>query len=141
MALICRVLGVSCSGWHTKPRRVRPTLYEVQEGEFLVKIGEIHSARLGTYGSPRVHAQLSCEDFEVERERVARLMHAPGLQGRVRRRFLATTHSKHDRPVAPNSMDRRFRQETSDAVWCADITYLPTAAGRVYLAAIIVQAD
>jgi putative transposase len=134
---MCRVLGVSRSGWYAWQARVRPTPREVLDGELLAKIREIHDASRGTYGSPRVHAQLLRDGFDVGLERVARLMRAAGIQGRVRRRFVVTTNSRHDRAVAPNALDRQFRQEASDSVWCADITYVPTLSGWVYLAAII----
>ena len=101
------------------------------------EIREIHRASRETYGSPRVHAQLLRDGAEVGKERVARLMRQADIRGRVRRRFVATTNSRHDRPVAPNVLDRRFQHKTSDAVWCADITYLWTLTGWVYLAAII----
>jgi transposase InsO family protein len=137
IALMCRVLGVSRSGWYASCHRVRPTDREVRDIELLARIREIHAASRGTYGSPRVHAQLLRDGVDVGKDRVARLMKADGLQGRVRRRFKATTDSKHDKPVAPNTLNREFRAESSDSVWCADITYIPTAAGFVYLAAII----
>jgi transposase InsO family protein len=84
-----------------------------------------------------VHAQLVRDGEEVGVDRVARLMRADGLRGRVRRRFKVTTNSRHTRPVAANVLNREFTVEASDSVWCADITYIPTAAGWVYLAAII----
>ena len=134
---MCRVLGVSRSGWYASCKRARPTAREIRDGELLEKIRAIHAGSRETYGSPRVHAQLLRDGVEVGKERVARLMRADGLQGRVRRRFKATTDSKHDKPVAPNTLNREFKAEASDSVWCADITYIPTAAGFVYLAAII----
>ena len=137
MSLMCRVLKVSRSGWHAAHAHARPCRHETRDAELLVKIREIHTASRSTYGSPRVHAQLRKEGNEVSRGRVARLMRAAGLRGRVRRRFQVTTDSRHGEPVAPNTLNRQFSAETSDSVWCADITYLPTAAGWVYLAAII----
>jgi len=134
---MCRVLGVSRSGWYTSCRRARPTAREMADAELLERIREIHAASRETYGSPRVHAQLLRDGLEVGLDRVARLMKADGLQGRVRRRFKATTDSRHDKPVAPNVLNRQFQADSSDSVWCADITYVPTAAGFVYLAAII----
>ncbi len=92
---------------------------------------------MGTYGSPRVHAQLVRDGVEVGEDHVARLMRAAGLTGRVRRRFRVTTDSKHKKPIAPNTLGREFAVESRDSVWCADITYIPTAAGWVYLATII----
>ena len=137
VALMCRVLGVSRSGWYAWQARLRPTPREIGDSQLTGKIHEIHSASRETYGSPRVHAQLLRDGVDVGKERVERLMRRAGIRGRVRRRFVVTTNSRHDRPVAPNALDRRFQQETSDAVWCADITYIWTLSGWVYLAAII----
>jgi transposase InsO family protein len=77
------------------------------------------------------------EGISVGKGRVTRLMRVAGLRGRVRRRFKVTTDSKHDRPIAPNTLKRAFSAQISDSVWCADITYLHTVSGWVYLAAII----
>ena len=134
---MCEVLGVSRSGYYASRARVRPNDREIRDAELLEKIREIHEGSRGTYGSPRVHKQLLRDGVEVGKERVARLMKADGLRGRVRRRFKTTTDSKHDKPVAPNTLNREFAAETSDSVWCADITYVPTASGWAYLAAII----
>jgi len=134
---MCRVLEVSRSGWYQWLSRVRPSQREIRDAELLAKMRQIHAASRGTYGSPRVHAQLAREGIQVGKDRVARLMRASGLQGRVRRRFQVTTDSKHDKPVAPNVLQRDFSAKASDSVWCADITYLRTAAGWVYLAAIL----
>jgi transposase InsO family protein len=134
---MCRVLGVSRSGWYASCRRPRPTAREVRDAKLLTKIHEIHSASRTIYGSPRVHAQLIREGIPTGEDRVARLMRMAGIRGRVRRRFQVTTDSKHDRPVAPNRLNRKFAAVASDSVWCADITYIPTAAGWVYLAAIL----
>jgi putative transposase len=137
IALMCRVLGVSRSGWYASCARVRPSEREIQDADLLEKIHKIHAASRETYGSPRVHAQLVRDGVDVGEDRVARLMRAAGLAGRVRRRFKVTTDSKHRMPVAPNVLNREFRAESSDSVWCADITYISTAAGWVYLAAIL----
>jgi putative transposase len=137
VSLMCRVLEVSRSGWHAAHNRARPCPREIRDTELLDKIRGIHVASRGTYGSPRMHAQLRKNGIEVSRGRVARLMRAADLHGRVRRRFQVTTDSCHDEPVAPNTLQRQFTAETSDSVWCADITYLPTVGGWVYLAAII----
>jgi transposase InsO family protein len=134
---MCRVLGVSRSGWYAWRSRIRPSDRELSDLELLRRIREIHAAGRGTYGSPRVHAQLKRDGVEVGKERVARLMRADGIRGRVRRRFKATTDSKHAEPVAPNVLKRGFTAQTSDSVWCADITAIWTASGWVYLAAIL----
>jgi putative transposase len=137
IALMCRVLGVSRSGYYASVARIRPSDREVRDAELLKRIREIHSKSRETYGSPRVHAQLLREGIKVGEDHVARLMRAAGLRGRVRRRFKATTDSKHDNPIAPNTLNREFAVESTDSVWCADITSIATAAGWVYLAAII----
>jgi putative transposase len=134
---MCRVLCVSRSGWYTWHTRNRPTPRELRDAELTAEIKRIHSDSRGTYGSPRVHAQLLREGIAASKDRVARLMRMLGLRGKVRRRFVVTTDSEHDRPVAPNTLNREFRAQTSDSVWCADITYLPTRSGWLYLAAII----
>lgn len=137
IALMCRVLGVSRSGFYASQSRCRPTQREVRDGELLGAICTIHAASRGTYGSPRVRAQLLRERVVVGKHRVARLMRAAQLAGRVRRRFVVTTDSRHGLPVAPNTLNRQFAVPTSDAVWCADITYIPTVAGWMYLAAVL----
>jgi len=116
---------------------VRPSAREVRDADLQVKISEVHAASRGTYGSPRVHAQLVRDGVDVGRDCVARLMQKAGVRGRVRRRFKATTDSKHNRPVAPNILNQEFTAESSDSVWCADITYVPTSAGWTYLAVIL----
>ena len=135
---MCRVLGVSRSGWYDSQARERPSGRELRDAELVELIRTIHAASRGTYGSPRVHAQLVRDGVDVGEDRVARLMRTAGLTGKVRRRFKATTDSRHDRPVAPNTLNREFEPKgSSDAAWCADITCIATAAGWVHLAAII----
>lgn len=137
IALMCRVLGVSRSGFYASQARSRPTQRELRDATLLSAIRTIHAASRRSYGSPRVHAQLVRDAVPVGKHRVARLMRAAQLAGRVRRRFVVTTDSRHSLPVAPNTLNRQFAVQTSDAVWCADITYIPTAAGWVYLAAVL----
>lgn len=137
VVLMCRVLGVSRSGWYAWAARNRPTPREIRDAQLLAKIRAIHEASRGTYGSPRVHAQLARDGIDVGKERVARLMQAAGLRGRVRRRFRATTDSRHGQPIAPNALNQNFTAKASDSVWCADITSIWTASGWVYLAAIL----
>jgi putative transposase len=134
---MCRALELSRSGWYASIARVRPSTRELRDAELIAMIREIHLSSRGTYGSPRVHAQLVRDGVEVGEDRVARLMRAAELAGRVRRRFKVTTDSRHDKPVAPNTLGREFAVESRDSVWCADITYIPTASGWVYLAAIL----
>lgn len=137
LALMCRVLGVSRSGFYASQARCRPTAHEARDAELLLGIRTIHATSRGTYGSPRVHAQLRRDGVTVSKHRVARLMQVAQLGGRVRRRFVVTTDSRHSQPIAPNTLNREFAVACSDAVWCADITYVPTSSGWVYLAAIL----
>lgn len=134
---MCRVLGVSRSGWYAWCSRPRPTKREVDDAKRLADIRRIHEESRGTYGSPRVRQQLKREGSPTSKTRVERLMRDAGLTGKVRRRFKKTTDSKHAEPIAENILNRRFEAESSDSVWCADITYIPTASGWAYLAAII----
>lgn len=103
----------------------------------LDRIRRIHSVSRSTYGSPRVHRQLRRDKVRTGKKRVERLMRADGLCGRLRRRFRTTTDSNHSFPVAPNTLNRQFTVDSPDRVWAGDITYIPTAAGWVYLAVIL----
>ena len=83
------------------------------------------------------YAELREQGVRVGRKRVARLMKQADIRGDMPKRFVRTTDSKHDKPVAPNLLNREFKAESSDAVWCADITYIPTNEGWLYLAAVM----
>ncbi len=134
---MCKVLQVSRSGFYAFRCRQTPSAREVENAKLLEQVREVHQQSRGTYGSPRVRQELARRGVSASRERVARLMRGAGLAGCIRRRFRVTTDSKHQRPVAPNRLQRRFRAASSDQVWCADITYIQTARGWAYLAAII----
>ena len=138
VAALCRVVGVSVSGFYAWLRAI-PTVQNraKAEAELRGHIGRIFSARRRVYGSPRVHAELHREGRRHARRRVERLMRQMGLSARQgRRRTPRTTDSRHDLPVAPNLLDRHFVAERPNAVWLADISYLPTDEGWLYLAAI-----
>ena len=133
---MCRLLGVSTSGyyaWSTRPRSKRAQSDE----ELLVEIRSIHRSSRGTYGAPRVHAELSAEGTRVSRKRVSRLMREAGLQGASRRRCLSTTVRERDRRPAPDLVERKFSAESRDRLWVADITYIPTWSGFLYLAVVL----
>ena len=132
----CRVLGVSPSGFYAWRRRPGGRRAEADR-ELSREIAAIHAASRGTYGCPRVHAELRDRGHHVSRKRVARLMRASGLQARRKRRFRATTDSRHAHPVAPNLLEQRFEATRADEIWLADITYVPTAEGWLYLAVIL----
>ena len=101
------------------------------------EIKEIHQLSRQTYGSPRIHAALVAKGFQVGRQRVVRLMAKLGISARSKRKFKATTDSGHDLPIAKNVLDRDFTATEPDRAWVADITYIWTTEGWLYLAVII----
>jgi len=138
VAKLCRAIGASASGFYGWLRAI-PALQDRAEAEAGLRghISRIFSARRQAYGSPRVHAELRREGRRHARRRVARLMREMGLAARRgRRRAPRTTDSRHDIPVAANPLDRNFAAERPDTVWLADISYIPTAEGWLYLAAV-----
>ncbi len=138
LARLCRAVGASVSGFYAWLRTVPAAQARSEaEAELRGHIGRIFAARRRVYGAPRVHAELRREGRHHSRRRVARLMRELGLQARRGRRLTPrTTDSRHDLPVAPNLLGRRFAAAQPDAVWLADISYLPTDEGWLYLAAI-----
>jgi putative transposase len=135
VAALCRVVGASVSGFYAWLRAI-PSARTGADAELRGHIGRIFATRR-VYGSPRVHAELRREGRRHSRRRVARLMREMGLAARRgRRRTPRTTDSRHDLPVAPNLLGRRFAADRPDAVWLADISYLPTGEGWLYLAAV-----
>jgi transposase InsO family protein len=135
--MLCRLVGVAASGFYAWLRRGSgPDRREGADRGLRARVGAIFAASRGTYGSPRVHAELRARGVRVGRTRVARLMREAGLSATVRRRAPRTTDSRHDHPVAPNLLGRRFAADRPDTVWLADISYLPTGEGWLYLAAI-----
>ena len=135
--MLCRVVGAAASGFYAWLRRGPGS--DRREGAdrgLRARVGAIFAASRGTYGSPRVHAELRARGVRVGRGRVARLMREGGLSARPRRRAPRTTDSRHGHPVAPNLLERRFTADRPDAVWLAGISYLPTGEGWLYLAAI-----
>ncbi len=138
VARLCRAVGASVSGFYTWLRAI-PAVRSRAEAEAALRghIGRIFSARRRVYGSPRIHAELGREGRRHSRRRIARLMREMGLSARRgRRRPPRTTDSRHDLPVAPNLLDRDFAAERPDTVWLADISYIPTGEGWLYLAAV-----
>jgi putative transposase len=108
----------------------------VQDGELLELIESIHADSRATYGAPRVHAELAADGIHVGRKRVARLMRRAGLVGASRRRWCVTTTSDGTQP-APDLVDRDFTVSEPNQLWVADITYIPTWAGFLYLAVVL----
>ncbi|MEO0539199.1 MAG: IS3 family transposase [Cyanobacteria bacterium P01_A01_bin.123] len=134
--MMCQALGVSRSGYYAWSRHGTST--REKENEILSKqIQQIYDESRQTYGSPRIQAALAARGYPVSRGRVVRLMAQLGIRDRTKRRFRVTTHSKHGLPVAENRLNRDFTASEPDQSWVADITYIPTHAGWLYLAVII----
>ena len=133
---MCKVLGVSRSGYHAwldRPRSERSQ----QNARLLEEIREIHRESRQTYGSPRVYAELRRRGKTCGRHRVARLMRLNDVRVHHRRRYRVTTDSRHNLPVAENLLGRHFEVGAANRAWVADITYVPTAQGWLYLATVL----
>jgi putative transposase len=138
VAALCRVVGASVSGFHAWLRAIPSVQHRAEaEAELRGHIGRVFAARRRVYGSPRVHAELRREGRRHSRRRVERLMREMGLSARRgRKQAPRTTDSRHGLPVAPNLLARNFTAERPGQVWLADISYIPTGEGFLYLAAI-----
>jgi transposase InsO family protein len=134
---MCRALSVSSSGYYASVDR--PVSARAQRrAELAEKVEATHDQSRGTYGSPRVYRELVAQGEQVCENTVAKIMREKKVRACTPRRFVpATTDSKHDHPVAPNRLDRKFNQPSPDAAWCSDITYIPTRQGWLYLAVVI----
>ena len=136
VSVSCKLLEVSRSGYYAWEGRGRSTRSTADE-KLAVDVAAAFQVGRGAYGSPRVHEELKASGIAVSRKRIARLMVQLGLEGRRKRRFKATTDSKHALPVAENVLDRNFEVDAPDVAWATDITYVWTAEGWLYLAAIL----
>ena len=136
IATMCRVLGVSPSGYYAWRRR-GPSVRARRDEGLREVIRAIHEDSRGTYGVPRVHAELAAQGWRVSRKRVARLMREAGLAGVSRRRGTRTTRGDSSHRAAPDRVERHFQAEAPDRLWVADITYVPTWAGFLYLAIVL----
>jgi len=133
---LCAALNVSPSGyaaWKQGGRRSK----RLSDVQLLTLIRAIHEESKGSYGWPRVWKELRENGSPASKERVCKLMQANVIRARHKRRYKATTDSKHHLPVAPNRLDRHFATERPDQVWTADITYVPTTEGWLYLAVVM----
>ncbi|MGC8487521.1 MAG: IS3 family transposase [Clostridia bacterium] len=130
---MCQVLQVSRSGYYAWVRRP-PSAAAQRRRQRLERIRAIWATTHGRYGSPKIAAQLRREGERISGKTVARLMHAAGIRARVVRRYKATTSSRHTYPVADNVLARQFTATQPHAVWMADITYIATDEGWLYLA-------
>jgi putative transposase len=136
ISLMCRLLGVSRSGFHAWQRRP-PSQRQLSDAWLLERIREIHRENRGVYGGPRVHAELRlAHNIRVGRKRVERLMRTHGLSGLIPKRRGRTTIRVPGVRVADDLVKRQFQPTAPNVLWVADITYLRTWAGWLYLAAV-----
>jgi len=135
IATMCRLLGVSSSGYYGWAKRA-PSRRARTDAALSEEIRAAHAASHGTYGAPRIHVELAVKGICVGRKRVARLMSTAGLAGTTRRRFVTTTVKDGGRQ-APDLVARNFTTDRPNRLWVADITYIPTWAGFLYLAVVL----
>lgn len=136
IATLSRVLGVSPSGyyaWCDRPLSARARADQV----LLAQIRAIHEESRGIYGAPRIHAELQAQGAHYGRKRVARLMRDADLAGAQRRRYRATTRQDRQAVAAPDRVSRDFAASAPNQLWVADITYVPTGEGWLYLATVL----
>lgn len=134
--LMCRLLGVSPSGYYAFHNR-QPSNRARSDAVLSEQIATIHAFSKGTYGVPRLHDQLRDDGIRVGKKRVARLMRAAGLEGVSRRTGYGTTTQDKAASFAPDLVKRAFTAEAPDRLWVADITYIPTGSGFLYLAVVM----
>lgn len=137
VTMMCRVLDVSRAGFYAAQRRA-PSRHAVVDAQLLGLVRGAFATAKARYGSPRIHRALRKRGHAVGEKRVARLMREAQLVARPRRRFVITTHSGHDAPIALNHVARDFTVgRPLNTVWVSDVTYLPTMAGWLYLAVVL----
>jgi putative transposase len=133
--LLCQTLEVSTAGfyaWRQRPRSAQ----QQRRDALVVEIRAIHAKVKARYGSPRIHAELAARGQDCCVNTVAKLMRGHGIAAKTARKFRCTTDSNHDLPVADNLLDRQFNPAAANEVWVADITYIRTREGWLYLAAV-----
>jgi putative transposase len=140
LTLQCEVLGVSASGYfeHVALSKSpsRPSR-RLSDEAVLAHVKAAHAGSKGEYGWPRIWKDLISRGVRVGKDRIQKLMKLHGIKARGKRRYVVTTDSKHNLPIAPNLLDRDFQPQQPNAVWTSDITYIPTDEGWLYLAAVI----
>ncbi len=137
VTILCGVLGVSPAGyyaWRSRPESRR----SAANRHLIDDIKRVHRDTHGRYGSPRIHVELKAQGRGVSRGRIERLMRHHGIRAIMARpRRVRTTDSRHDFPIAPNLLDRNFVATAPNRIWLADITYIETDQGWLYLAAVM----
>jgi putative transposase len=135
VAWACAALEVSESGYHAWAAR-EPSRAERRRAELLAAIEQVHAEVKGRYGSPRMTAELNARGHDCAENTVATLMKTHGIRAKAPRSFVRTTDSRHGLPVAANVLGRDFAPPGPNVAWSADITYIPTADGWLYLAVV-----
>ena len=133
---LCTVLDVSRSGYYAWATRSE-SAHDKDDAQLAVEISATHERSRGTYGSPRVHRDLRARGIRVGKKRVARLMKAEGLQGACFRKWITTTVRDGDAQPSADLVQRQFSADAPNKLWVADITYIPTWAGFLYLAVVL----
>jgi putative transposase len=135
ITLLCHTLGVSRAGYYAWLAR-KASDAEVRRAELTEEVKAIHAEVKGRYGSPRIHAELVDRGHACSVNYVAQVMREAGIAARTKRKFRQTTDSNHELPTAENVLDRDFDPERPNESWCADVTYIPTREGWLYLAVV-----
>ena len=137
VTIMCDLLGVSPAGyyaWRARPESRR----SVANRDLVDDIKQVHRDTSGRYGSPRIHAELKAQGRGASRGRIERLMRRHGIRAiMARARRARTTDSRHDFPIAPNLLERNFTATAPNRIWLADITYVETGQGWLYLATVM----
>ena len=136
VAQMCRVLEVSRSGFYAWRSR-EPSETQTRRATLTEQVARIHAEAKARYGSPRMHAELVGRGHDCCVNTVARVMRQAGIAAKTRRKFRQTTDSNHPHPVAENVLDRDFDPGEPNASWVADVTYVPTREGWLYLAVVV----
>ena len=134
---MCEVLAVSVSGYRAWRRGGTPDSTWLSDPQAVALITAIHAEVKGAYGSRRMHHELKGKGHRIGLTRVEQLMREHGIRARHKRRFKATTDSKHSMPVADNLLARNFTPAAPNRVWTGDITYIATGEGWLYLAVVL----
>jgi transposase InsO family protein len=134
---MCEVLRVSRSGYYAWRCR-KPGARALRRAQLTEEIRRVHTRSRATYGSPRVHHTLRAEAVHCSKNTVAKLMRGAGLRSKRHQRFrIRTTDSRHPHPIAPNRLNREFDRSQPNQAWVADVTYIRTGEGWLYLAVVI----
>jgi putative transposase len=136
VAALCRVLGVSRSGFYARAQRP-PSGTTTRREALAAHIREVHAEMKGRYGSPRLAVELNARGVTCCVNTVAKVMAAHGIRAKAAKRLVRTTDSNHRLPVAENVLDRDFSPTSPNAAWGADITYIPTLEGWLFLALVV----